>query len=205
VPETHTFLRATLRHPAFCKGWDALIKLGLTRDNDSFESKGHTYLSWLKSKTGYQSGPIGKHIAQKLEVADDDKVISMLEWLGLFEETAIKGPLHSSADILLSLLQEKWKMEPTDRDMVVMQHEIEYMHRGKKVKVTSSMVIRGEDSEHSAMAKTVGLPIGVLTKLVVNKKIKPPTGVLIPNMPSIYRPVLTELAHYGIVFDEIIE
>ena len=67
------------------------------------------------------------------------------------------------------------------------------------------MVLKGEDSHHSAMAKTVGLPMGILAKLVLNKKIVPPTGVLIPNMPSVYRPILTELNHHGITFTEEVE
>ncbi len=67
------------------------------------------------------------------------------------------------------------------------------------------MVIRGENRDHSAMAKTVGLPMGILTRLVLNKKITPPTGVLLPNMPSVYRPVLTELAHHGIMFKDEVE
>ena len=64
------------------------------------------------------------------------------------------------------------------------------------------MVIKGENREYSAMAKTVGLPIGILARMVLNKKINPPKGVLLPTMASVYRPVLTELAHHGIVFSE---
>ena len=64
------------------------------------------------------------------------------------------------------------------------------------------MVIKGENREYSAMAKTVGLPIGILARMVLNKKINYPKGVLLPTMASVYRPVLTELAHHGIVFTE---
>jgi saccharopine dehydrogenase (NADP+, L-glutamate forming) len=64
------------------------------------------------------------------------------------------------------------------------------------------MVIKGENRELSAMAKTVGLPMGILTRMVMNRKIKAPHGVLLPGMPALYRPVLTELAHYGIEFRE---
>jgi saccharopine dehydrogenase-like NADP-dependent oxidoreductase len=67
------------------------------------------------------------------------------------------------------------------------------------------MVINGENREYSAMAKTVGLPIGILARMVLNKKIKPPTGVLLPTMPLVYRPVLTELTHHGIVFTDEVE
>ena len=203
VPDIKTFLRATLRYPAFCKGWQALISLGLTNQDDVFDTKGQTYASWIKSKSGFKNnGSLPKHVAGLVGVDEDDKVISMIQWLGLFDESPLKPAKCSSADILLELLLDKWKMASVEKDMVVMQHEIEYIHKGKKITLTSSMVIKGENREYSAMAKTVGLPMGILARMVLNKKITPPTGVLLPVMPSVYRPLLTELAHHGIVFSE---
>ncbi len=203
VPEVKTFMRATLRYPGFCKGWDAIIKLGLTDDKDKVDTKA-TYASWLKNKTGHKSGTLVAHVAKKLGLPENDKVISMLKWLGLFDEKPIAAG-KSSADVLLHILLDKWQMKPEDKDVVVMQHEVEYHHKDRKTKLTSTMMVTGENSEHSAMAKTVGLPIGILTKLVLDKRINPPTGVLIPNMATVYRPVLTELKHYGISFRDDIE
>lgn len=203
VPDIKTFLRATLRYPLFCKGWSAIINLGLTNQDDTFETDGATYATWLANKTGFKGrGSLQQHVANTLLLEADDKVISMLKWLGLFEERHLPPGKISSSDILLKLLQEKWDMAPGDKDMVVMQHEIEYLHKGEKTVLTSTMVVEGENREHSAMAKTVGLPIAILTRLVLAGKIKPPVGVLLPNMTSVYRPVLTELAHYGITFKE---
>jgi len=206
VPDMKTFLRATLRHPDFCMGWNAIIAMGLTNQEDSFEGAGSTYASWVKSKTGYSNdGTLQQHVAKKLDISEQDKVMSMLSWLGLFKEISLLPGKRSSADILLGLLLEKWSMAPEDKDMVVMQHEIEYMHKDRKIKLTSAMVLKGESMELSAMAKTVGLPIGMLARMVLNKKIVTPTGVVLPVMASVYRPVLTELAHHGIVFNEVIE
>ena len=203
VPDIKTFMRATLRYPAFCKGWQALILLGLTNQDDAFDTTGLTYASWLKKKLGYSnSGTLIKHIAKKLNVRENDKAISQLQWLGLFDEMPLKPGKRCSGDILLDLLLDKWKMAPAEKDMVVMQHEIEYLYKGAKINLTSSMVLTGENRDSSAMAKTVGLPIAILARLVLNKKIVPPKGVLMPTMASVYRPVLTELAHYGIVFEE---
>jgi hypothetical protein len=55
------------------------------------------------------------------------------------------------------------------------------------------------------MAKTVGMPMGILARMVLNKKIVPPVGIHIPNMQSVYRPVLAELESYGIEFKDEIE
>lgn len=205
VPEIKTFLRATLRHPSFVKGWSALAELGLTDEKDNYDTNGLTYASWVKAKTGHQGGTIQQHAADLLQIRSDDKIMGMLQWLGIFDEKPIGNGSASSADILLTLLLEKWEMAPEDKDMVVMQHEVEYLHKGKKNKLTSAMVIKGENANHSAMAKTVGLPMAILAKLVLTNKIAKPTGVLIPNMPSVYRPILTELAHHGIRFTEEVE
>lgn len=206
VPDIKTFMRATLRHPSFCKGWNAVVALGLTTDNDAFDTDKQTLSSWLKNKTAYNNGvSLHEHVARRLNVDTDDKVISMLNWLGLFDEKQLPAGKSSSADLLLNILLDKWQMAPADKDMVVMQHEVEYTHKGKKNKLTSSMVLKGENRDHSAMAKTVGLPMGILARMILNKKLTPPKGVLIPNMPAIYRPVLTELNHHGISFTEEVE
>jgi saccharopine dehydrogenase-like NADP-dependent oxidoreductase len=204
--EINTFMRATLRHPVFCKGWHTLQLLGLLQQNDAFDTKGHTYASWLRKKAGISdTGNFLKQVAQKLDIAEDDKVMPMLQWLGLFDERPLPAGRYSSADVLLALLQDKWRMAPADKDMVIMQHEFEYTHREKKTRLTSTMVITGEGGEHTAMAKTVGLPMAILARFVITGKIKPPVGVVIPNMASVYRPVLTELAHYDIIFTEEVE
>lgn len=206
LPDVKTFMRATLRHPNFCKGWNALVNLGLTDDDDEFDGRGHTLSSWLKYKTGYNNGmPLPQHVAERLSVDTNDKAISMMQWLGLFNDEKLDPKKSSSADLLLDVLLDKWEMKPDDKDMVLMQHEVEYMHKSRKIKLTCHMALVGENREYSAMAKTVGLPMAILTKLVLTQKLKPPTGVVIPNMPSVYRPVLTELNHHGITFKEEVE
>lgn len=206
IPEVKTFMRATLRHPAFCKGWDALIQLGLTTQDDNITTQGKTYAAWVKQKMGNNNNvALPDLVAKKLNVPKNDKLISMIKWLGLFDEKPLPQGRHSSADILLNLLLEKWKMKPEEKDMVIMQHEVEYTHKGAKNTLISSMILTGENGEHSAMAKTVGLPMGILAKLILTKRINPPKGVHIPNMPSVYRPVLTELKHHGISFNDVIE
>jgi saccharopine dehydrogenase (NADP+, L-glutamate forming) len=51
------------------------------------------------------------------------------------------------------------------------------------------------------MAKTVGLPLGIAAKLILNETIKL-KGLHIPTAAAIYEPVLKELENAGIVFEE---
>jgi saccharopine dehydrogenase-like NADP-dependent oxidoreductase len=206
IPDIKTFLRATLRYPAFCMGWEALVMLGITDTEDSFEKTGQTLTTWLMAKCDCtDKSQLKECIIKKLELDPTTKVIGLLQWLGFFDDLPLKPGKQPSADILLELLLEKWNMASAEKDMVVMQHEFEYLHKGNKTKLTSTMVLKGESREHSAMAKTVGYPMAILAQLVLANKIMPPSGVVIPTMPEVYKPVLAELAHHGIVFhDEVI-
>ena len=83
--------------------------------------------------------------------------------------------------------------------MIIMQHQFEYVLDGRPKKLISSMVTKGEDSVNTSMAKTVGLPVAILVKLLLLGKVSL-TGVHIPVMAEIYEPVLEELKKYGIDF-----
>jgi hypothetical protein len=63
------------------------------------------------------------------------------------------------------------------------------------------MVVIGESQTHTAMAKTVGLPVAMATLNILNKKITTP-GVQIPIKKEVYEPILQELKEYGIHFNE---
>jgi saccharopine dehydrogenase-like NADP-dependent oxidoreductase len=201
IPEVRTMIRATLRYPAFCKGWNALITLGLTTQDDSFKTDGLSYADWVAEKTACRANaPLQKHVAEKLGVDEGDSLIKMLDWLGLFGSNYIGVGQMSSADILLGLLSTKWSMSAEDKDMIIMNHEIEYEHKGRNIVLNTAMVVTGEGGEYTAMAKAVGMPIAILAELVLTKKIVPPTGVVLPIMQSVYRPVLRELDSHGLSF-----
>jgi hypothetical protein len=84
--------------------------------------------------------------------------------------------------------------------MIVMQHEIEFLKAGKRYTEKSTLVVKGEDSLHTAMARTVGLPLGIAAKLVLEGKLSL-RGLHIPILPEIYDPVLAELDELGIRFE----
>ena len=85
--------------------------------------------------------------------------------------------------------------------MIVMQHQFIYEIEGEEHELHSSFALLGEDQTYTGMAKTVGLPVGIATKLILNGEIKS-TGVKVPVSKDIYKPVLEELEQYGIRFVE---
>jgi saccharopine dehydrogenase (NADP+, L-glutamate forming) len=80
-----------------------------------------------------------------------------------------------------------------------MLHEIEYEINNEKKKIEASLVIIGEDSRQTAMAKTVGLPLGIAAKLILNGSVNL-KGLHIPVSEEIYEPVLKELEEHGVKF-----
>lgn len=199
-----TFMRATLRHPAYCRGWQALVQMGLTRENDRLPGEGLTYAGWIAGKAEFAGDMqnLELFVATSLGMKWEDEVMDMMRWLGLFEPVPVKEGYASSADVLLGLLLDKWEMKPTDKDWVVMQHEVGYEVNGSTKTIISSMELKGKDREFSAMAKCVGLPIAIWAKLVLSGKVKLPAGVLMPVMPQVFEPVLAELVQHGICFEE---
>ena len=125
----------------------------------------------------------------------------MMQFIGLFDETLVPAAAKTSADILQYLLETKLAMQPSDKDMIVMLHEIEYELNGKTTKIESSLIVKGDNNLRTAMAKTVGLPLGIAAKLILNNNIKL-TGLHIPIVKEIYEPLLKELDLNGIRFTE---
>ncbi|MFI5164764.1 MAG: saccharopine dehydrogenase C-terminal domain-containing protein, partial [Bacteroidia bacterium] len=202
--EVKNMLRGTLRMPGFCKAWNAFILLGLTDDNCKIsDSANTTYAELIESfLPESKAGSVKKKLAKFLREKENSPVMKKLDWLGIFKNQKIGLKDSSPAEILLDLLMKKWSLKPKDKDMVVMQHVFEFKVKSSKVeKLTSSMVVIGEDQINTAMSKTVGLPLGISTKLILNGEIDL-KGVWIPTVKEIYDPVLAELENFGIRFIE---
>jgi len=192
LTKAETFLRTTLRYPDFCKGWQTVIELGLTDETDLLNTDGMTVSAFLQN-----------HFAAKHRQFDQLTSLQQQQFLflGWQDDTSINKGRCSSADVLQFILEKQWVLLPGDKDMVVMQHEIGYELAGSRLQVTSSLVVKGEDHVRTAMAKTVGLPLGIAATLLLEGKITA-TGLHIPIIPAIYEPVLEKLAEQGIVFHE---
>jgi saccharopine dehydrogenase (NADP+, L-glutamate forming) len=198
--DTKTFIRTTLRYPSFCRGWNKMIKLDLTNKNDQQEIKNCKTLSeWFNLK----KKKFASQNENDLNKTDffDPEFSKQINYLGLYEDEKIPADISNSASLLQLVLEKKLVMKPTDKDMIIMLHEIEYRAHEKNKKTRSCLIIKGEDQIHTAMAKTVGLPLGIAAKLILKNKIKL-IGLHIPVIAEIYEPVLKELELNGIKFNE---
>ena len=157
--------------------------------------------------------------------------LKQLFFLGLDDQlTYVNKGFCSPADVLQFALETKLSLGPDDRDMIVMMHEIKYRAGSEESSgrqrlaegaagvgsplaaeglpkaqresgVRSSLIVKGENNVRTAMAKTVGLPLGIAAKLILDGTIRL-KGLHIPTKKEIYEPVLKELEFYGIRFEE---
>ena len=198
-------LRGTIRTKGFCDAWNALIQIGLTDGSypilDADKITYHEMMEGYLSRK-YAAGSVKDRVAQFLGVDPDSEIMDKLNWLGLFRKKKINLPSATPALILEHLLLEKWKLEPGDKDMIIMQHEFEYTLDGEHKEMKSTLIMKGEDETNTAMSKLVGLPLGIFVKLVMEGRITS-TGVNIPVIPEVYEPVLEELERFGVKFSDV--
>ena len=140
-------------------------------------------------------------LAKYLQFAENDEVLDKLEWLGVFGDEPIGLESTTPARILQKLLEEKWKLEPEDKDMIVMWHRFRFQEQGEEHCIEASLVVEGKDQRYTAMSDTVGLPIGIAAEMILNGELQR-TGVVMPLTSDIYNPVLDRLEEMGISFRE---
>jgi saccharopine dehydrogenase-like NADP-dependent oxidoreductase len=199
-----TFIRGTLRKPGFCSAWNCLVQLGMC--DDSFVIDGSENMTYKEFTASFLDdnniNTVQRTFCKYVNIHESSDDMLRVKWLGLFTNEKIGIPNATPAQVIQKLITEKWKMRPEDKDMIVMQHMLEYELNGKHEKLNSSLAVKGDDQMNTAMAKTVGLPLGMAAKLILQGKINM-KGVQIPVTKEIYEPVLNELAGMGIEFKTI--
>lgn len=200
-----TIYRGTLRRPGFCRAWNVFVQVGATDDSYIMDnSENMTHREFINSFLYHSPhDSVELKLYHYMHIDQDSSIIDKLNWLGIFDNTRIGIKDASPAEILEHILNRKWKLEPEDKDMVVMWHRISYLEKDKETPtiLSSSMGVTGENRQKTAMAKTVGLPLGIAAKLILNGQINV-KGVCIPTLKEIYNPVLEELKTHGITFRE---
>jgi saccharopine dehydrogenase-like NADP-dependent oxidoreductase len=197
-----TMYRGTLRKVGFSISWNSFIKLGMTNDTYSIEnSENLSYYNFIDLLLPKSSKSLEERFCEFLSINIVSQEFKKFEWLDLFTDKIIGLKNATPAQILQKILEDKLSLESKDKDMVVMQHQFIYKIDGKVKKLHSSLVVFGDDQQNTAMAKTVGLPVAISVKLILNGTIKL-KGVQIPTKKEIYDPILEELAKNEINFIE---
>jgi saccharopine dehydrogenase-like NADP-dependent oxidoreductase len=201
-----TIYRGTLRRPGYCQAWQVFVELGMTDDSyamtdvDSMSPRAfvNAFLPYHPTWT------VEEKFRQFLR-EDRMALYPLFESINLFDssfEIGFEGA--TPAQLLEKILVKSWALEPGDKDMLVMYHEFEYILNGQKFQRQSSMISIGEDETFTAMSNTVGLPVAIASKLILENSITE-IGVTLPTHPQVYNPILDELETLGIHFKEEIK
>jgi len=194
-----TMLRGTLRNKGYCDAWNVLVQLGCC--DDSYQMEG------VENMT--HAGFINSFLDNSAKTSLEDKLISYfklsphgeemkrLRWSELFSDEKIGIHAGSPAQVLEHILNKKWKLKSGDKDFIVMWHRFVYEIGNTRKEIQAHLTVTGEDEINTAMAKTVGLPLAIAAKHLLEGKIKS-RGVVIPVHKDIYDPVLEELSQSGI-------
>ncbi|PJB12972.1 MAG: saccharopine dehydrogenase [Flavobacteriales bacterium CG_4_9_14_3_um_filter_40_17] len=199
-----TLYRGTIRRVGFSRAWHLFVMLGMTDDSYQMENtENMSYREFTNSFLPYNpNDSVELKLRYLLKIEQDDVVWDKLLELNLFntdKKISIKNATPAQA--LEKILAESWALMPKDKDMLVMYHKFGYILDGHQRQLDASMVVIGDDQIHTAMAKTVGLPVAVAALQILKGNIKNP-GVQLPIFPEVYEPILAELERHGIKFIE---
>jgi saccharopine dehydrogenase-like NADP-dependent oxidoreductase len=202
LQDVGTLLRGTLRYKGFSRAWNVLVQLGCC--DDTYEMTGvekMKHVDFINSFLKDGDSSAEDKLISHMSLNPNGGEMARLRWSGLFSDEPVGLTKGTPAAILEHILNKKWILKPNDRDLVVMWHEFGFESDGRKKTIEASLVVKGESGQRTAMAKTVGLPMGIAIRLILERRIKQ-RGVLIPVAHEFYDPILAELKLNGI---ELIE
>lgn len=200
LPEADTVMKGRILRKGFASVWRLIVRLGMTNATHRLEMlDDRSFRSFLRSLVPHsQIESLESLLRGYMEASEED--IEKLKWLGLFDDVWFDGIQEITPAILLqSLLEKKLSMREEDKDCIVIRHDLEYSLNNYNYKFNATLLSRGEDLRHSAIAKAIGLTTGAAAKAVLVENIRL-TGIHTPVKKEIYDPVLNELEDLGIAF-----
>lgn len=204
LQNAQTVYRGTLRYDGFCNAWNLLVQLGLCDEHTLIDiDKNETNVSFLMKFVQNSSlKNIEAQTARVLNENTESEAFKKLKWLGFFEEKKLPvSGTQTAALVVQKILEGKWQLKKGDKDRIVMIHEMVYRLNENRYSEQAILDKNGDES-HTAMAATVGLPIGIAARMILKNEIQL-TGVLRPVMKEIYESILVALANLGIAFKHI--
>ncbi|KAB0795235.1 hypothetical protein PPYR_12074 [Photinus pyralis] len=203
LPDAKTLLRGTIRYKGFTDAVRHLQFLNLLDPNDHpiLHDKGPeiTWRQLICHLIGIQDhNIIYENLKAKIaEHSQSNEAVTVLEDLGLLTDAKVVK-CGSPLDTLTYHLSIKLNLQNDERDLVILRHDIGILWPDNKRETRGiNFVVYGDVNGNSAMAKTVGYPAAVATKMVLDGEIQE-RGVILPFAPEVYRPILSRLRAEGL-------
>lgn len=206
INEAQTIIRGTLRYKGYTDIIQGLVQLGLLSPNpEPVLHENGPDITWREYICHIlnQSGTIFYDNLRDilLDRLGSEKTLKAIEDLGFLsdEPLAKKG---SPIDTISFHLANKLQYGKGERDMILMRHDVTIRWPDQRRELRGiNMVSYGDPTGYTAMAKTVGYPAAIATKMVLDGEIQR-QGMVLPFTQDIYRPILQRLRVEGITATE---
>lgn len=207
IPEAKTILRGTLRFRGFSDVVKGLLKLGLIdpKEHPMLHLRGPD-ITWRQLICNLM-GQLDSNIFPDnlrtlvLERVGDDNQLAAIEALGLLTDDPLVRA-GTPLDTLSHFLAKKLSIKAGEKDMIILRHEIgiTWPDGGKELRGIN-LVCYGDPNGYSAMAKTVGYPAAIATRMVLDGEIQG-HGMMLPFTRDIFKPMISRLRNEGINANE---
>jgi spermidine synthase / saccharopine dehydrogenase (NADP+, L-glutamate-forming) len=220
IPEAETVIRGTLRYQGFPEFVLALVKCGFLDEEAKPYLTEKSGISWAQvtaNTSGAQSTSeeaLIEAVRAKCSFKSEEEarvVLQGFKWLDLFDSkkpATIRGTAAQAKegkgnllDTLCATLEQKCRYEQGERDMVLLRSEITYVDKaGAERTLTATLLDFGVPGGHSSMAKLVGVPCAIATKLILegHPALKRQGEIVVPYSEEICKPIRAELEKEGI-------
>ncbi|KAM5255214.1 alpha-aminoadipic semialdehyde synthase, mitochondrial [Ctenodactylus gundi] len=205
IPSAHTLLRGTLRYKGYSKALNGFVKLGLIdREAHPALQREGSSLTWkqlLCDLVGISRSSTRDALKEAVlkKLGGDSTQLEAVEWLGLLGDQQLPQA-ESIVEALSKDLVLKLSYGPEEKDMIVLRDIFEIRHpSGHLENKTIDLVVYGDFTGFSAMAKTVGLPTAMAAKMLLDGEIEA-KGLMGPFSKEIYGPILERIKAEGIVY-----
>uniref|UniRef100_A0A7N8WTQ8 Aminoadipate-semialdehyde synthase n=1 Tax=Mastacembelus armatus TaxID=205130 RepID=A0A7N8WTQ8_9TELE len=205
IQTAHTLIRGTLRFQGFSKAMSGFVKLGLINGepcpilqptSSPVSWKGflcqHMGLSAAVSHDAFEEA-----VYERLGL--DNTRMDTLRWFGMLSDEPVP-PAESVLAALTKHLEVKLAFDKGERDMIILRNDVGLRHPTGELETKHiSLVVYGDPSGFSAMAKTVGYPTAITARMVLDGEIST-KGLVVPMAKEIYGPALARLKEEGLHF-----
>lgn len=196
LQDVSTVRRGTLRYPGWAVFWRFMLRWGFLDSAPQQAVDGLTPLEALFSLTRMDPATELKAFLKRSDPEHAAQFMEHFFTLGLMSTRRLQGSF-SPFELLLACARDNLVYGENEADLVVLHHELQVDLEDRQETWTSSMIREGVPGGLTAMAELVGLPAAIGVTLILDGKLSEP-GLVLPLTPSVYQPVLEELAQLGI-------
>ncbi|XP_019737379.1 alpha-aminoadipic semialdehyde synthase, mitochondrial [Hippocampus comes] len=203
IPNVHTLLRGTLRYKGFSRAMRGFVKVGLINGEPcpllASASSPVTWKALLTHVMGLPASTSHREFEAAVHerVDGDDRSMDSLRWFGMLSDDVVPHA-DSVLTALSKHLEAKLSFGSGERDMIVLRSDFGLRHpTGELENKRVSLVVYGEDGRFSAMAKSVGYPVAVAARMLLDGEISS-KGIVLPMSKEVYAPALKRLKDEGL-------